>query len=131
MTGPVRVCAKGQRVLVSSPCLEARCNHLSSTAVPDQVLLEGNVRVLFHMEGRPACIEAQRVVVGLRDGSYEVNPVPEAGSPVTPVGFFPVMPPAPAMPFKKVMFGMPFPPLPPGMGFTPASFPCPCDPVGN
>jgi hypothetical protein len=115
-TGAIQISAHGKRVVLSSPCLEARCNHMSSTCVADRVLLEGNVNVTFHMPGRPARIVAQRVILGLSDGYYEVNPRSEDGVPGMPVSYFPMLPPPP-LPFEAMTFGMPLPPPPPPPDF--------------
>jgi hypothetical protein len=80
----ITVC--GKQVSITCPSLKACCDTV--TALPDgRALLEGNVSVTFTRDDRPAKIKAQRMIVDLEDGSYEVSP-PQASEPaLKPIGF--------------------------------------------
>ena len=73
----IQVTATGSRIHVVSPCLEARCRRLTSLGTSGRVLLEGGVILTFHMADRPAKIVADRAVVGLTDGFYEIDTRPQ------------------------------------------------------
>jgi hypothetical protein len=82
--GPIQIRVCGKQVLLSSPCLKACCDHV--TSLPDgRALLEGNVMVTFQMPDRPAKVIAGRMIVDLEDGSYEVNPPRPQGQILKPV----------------------------------------------
>ncbi len=71
--GPIRVTVSEKQVCIDCPCLEARCNTVTSLA-DGRALLEGDVTVTFRGEDRPAKIKARRMIVDLETGAYEVNP---------------------------------------------------------
>jgi hypothetical protein len=82
--GPLKIRVCGKQVHLSCPCLEARCDKV--TSLPDgRALLEGDVLVTFHMDNRPAKILARRMIVDLEDGTYEVNPVQPQGLGIKPI----------------------------------------------
>ena len=79
----VTVC--GTQVRLVCPSLEARCD--SVKALPDgRALLEGNVEVTFTRENRPARIQAERIIVDLEDGSYEVSPPRRESQSIRSIG---------------------------------------------
>jgi hypothetical protein len=70
----LRVGTCGKQIFLACPCLEACCDSITSLDSEGRVLLEGDVTVSFLITDRPAKIVCQRMVVNLKDGSYEVNP---------------------------------------------------------
>jgi hypothetical protein len=71
--GPIRISVCGAQVCLRCPGLEACCNNV--TSLPDgRALLEGDVCLTFTRQDRPAKVQAQRMIVDLEDGSFEVSP---------------------------------------------------------
>jgi hypothetical protein len=80
----LKFCVVGKQIHLSCPCLDARCDSVSS--LPDgRALLEGNVVVNFHTDHQPARIHARSMIVDLEDGTYEVNPPGARKHTVKPV----------------------------------------------
>jgi hypothetical protein len=74
MKPDICVTATGKRVHIVSPCLEARCDRMTSVGSSGRVMLEGGVSLRFRMGDHPAKIVAEHVIVGLTDGYFEVEP---------------------------------------------------------
>jgi hypothetical protein len=74
-----RVAAKPARLV--TPEFEAHCDRMTNQG--DLIVLEGNVLLLCKKHARPIRIEAQRVVVNMKDGSFRV----ENGGPSTTSSF--------------------------------------------
>jgi hypothetical protein len=70
----IRISAVGGRVHIETPCVQVECDRVISLQGQDRVLMEGRVDVQFRSGMHPANIVAQRMAVGLRDGSYDVMP---------------------------------------------------------
>src|SRR5262249_7192978 len=91
----IHITHDGNGIRVQSPSFNAHCDHVTLQDGQNRVLLEGNVRLSVHGENQPARIEAQRVLVNLRDGSFEVNPSAPLPMPTpvrAPVWTMPVSP---------------------------------------
>jgi hypothetical protein len=74
-----RVASKPARLV--TPEFEAHCDRMTNQG--DLIVLDGNVLLLCKKHARPIRIEAQRVVVNMKDGSFRV----ENGSPSTTSSF--------------------------------------------
>jgi hypothetical protein len=72
----IRVTATGKRVHVVSPAVDGRCNRMTSVNRNGRVVLEGQVSLTVHMGGRSMHVVADRVIVGLTDGSFEIESPP-------------------------------------------------------
>jgi hypothetical protein len=84
--GPLRISVSGKQVCLRCPGLEACCNNV--TSLPDgRALLEGNVCLTFTREDRPAKIQAQRMIVDLEDGSWEISPARLEAQGVQPISY--------------------------------------------
>jgi hypothetical protein len=70
---PVTISAAGNRVCVKSPAVTATCDRITTQGSADRVILEGNVQVDFCSPDRPGTIVADRIAVGLSDGTYDVD----------------------------------------------------------
>jgi hypothetical protein len=73
----VQVAHHVQPVHFVTPELEAHCEHMHHRG--DMVILEGSVLLVCKKHAMPIRIEAQRVIVNMRDGSYTV----ESGAPIS------------------------------------------------
>jgi hypothetical protein len=62
-----------QPIRLVTPCLEATCEHLKYLGSGERVLLEGSVSVKFHRADRPTQVTGQRMIINLRDGSFELQ----------------------------------------------------------
>lgn len=83
---PARITVGEHQVRIASAHLKASCDAM--TQLPDgRVLLEGEVTVWFRVPGQPAKIVARQIIVNLRDGSYEVNPLSVLPGVLQPIGF--------------------------------------------
>ncbi|MCI0378112.1 MAG: hypothetical protein L0215_10920 [Gemmataceae bacterium] len=65
--------ATSHAVHLVTPKFEARCHHLSSTGVPDQIILEGDVHLTVHHTGQTVHLHAQRIVVHVKTGVFSVD----------------------------------------------------------
>src|SRR5262249_47510814 len=68
----VRIVAHDHGMTIQCKCFHARCDHLTMQQAKDTVVLEGNVQLEVNREHHPARIEAHKVVVNLKTGSFEV-----------------------------------------------------------
>jgi hypothetical protein len=68
-----RVTAHGEQVAITGPFLEARADRLIRVEHNGRVVLEGHVKLNYKKDGQSANVEAERVVVGLGDGSLEIK----------------------------------------------------------
>src|SRR5262245_34538030 len=84
--GPLRISVCGSQVCLRCPGLKACCNNV--TSLPDgRALLEGDVCVTFTRADRPAKVQAQRMIVDLEDGSWEVSPVRLEAQGIKPISY--------------------------------------------
>jgi hypothetical protein len=58
-----------------TPELEAHCERMTHRG--DQIILEGHVLLLCKKHAQPIRIEAERVVVNMKDGSFQVESTPQ------------------------------------------------------
>jgi hypothetical protein len=66
-------------VRFATPDLDGHCERMSHQG--DTVVLEGNVVLLVKKHAQPIRIEAQRVIVNMRDGSFQVTSTASAPAP--------------------------------------------------
>jgi hypothetical protein len=71
---PVSITAAGGRVHVTTEHADAAGDRVIALDARDRIVLQGNVNVHLHGEHEPCTIQAERIAIGLRDGSYEINP---------------------------------------------------------
>src|SRR5262249_24072495 len=76
----ITVTEAGGAVRLSGRDLAAICKRLSTSIDPDQVILGGDVEILSTQEGAVVRIEAPRVNVNLRDGTFRVDSVPTSSN---------------------------------------------------
>ena len=79
---PTSTAAVKQPAHFVTPELEAHCQRI--THRDGQVILEGNVMMVCKKHAQPMRVEAQRVIVNMRDGSFTVDSA-NAVTPMTPV----------------------------------------------
>jgi hypothetical protein len=73
-TAPICITAAGNRVHIATPTVDVECDRVITLQGHDRALVEGNVNVQLRVAYQPAGIVAERMMVGLRDGTYEINP---------------------------------------------------------
>ena len=106
-SAPPSLKMQASQVQLSTSQMEVSADRMQH--VGDDVLLEGNVRIVLKRGGgEPVRVTAARVVVNLRDNSFRVGQAPPAPAPAMPVSSFgveriiyqiqpsPVAPPQPA-----------------------------------
>jgi hypothetical protein len=71
---PICITASGGRVHIATPSVEVECDRLITLDGHERAVVEGNVNVQLRVAHQPAGIIAERIAVGLRDGTYEINP---------------------------------------------------------
>jgi hypothetical protein len=78
----IRVTAKGKRVHVVTPRFEAFCDRLTYCDGNTRLRLEGKVRVTVRPANSagPSRVRAERVVVGLNDGTFTISGLTESNS---------------------------------------------------
>jgi general secretion pathway protein D len=70
--GALRMAAGGKQIQLSSPCLRATADCL--TSLPnDRIVLQGNVQISWEKGGQRAVVVGERVTIGLTDGRLEVE----------------------------------------------------------
>jgi len=104
----VRIVAGGHAIRIHGNCFEARCERLVLQESQDTVLLEGNVQIEIRRHYQPSRIEAQRVLVNFKSGTFEVNPVAPTQS-LRPVSAQPVSRPIYSAPMPTPMPQRPMP----------------------
>jgi hypothetical protein len=72
-SSPLSVTVAGKQVQLSSHCLKASADRVARPAGEECLILEGNVRLDYHKDGKHTETTADRVVVGLADGSLEIE----------------------------------------------------------
>jgi hypothetical protein len=73
-TKVVRVARSATARLVT-PHLDAQCERMSCVGSPERIVLEGDVRLTYKKDGQNLRIEAERVVVDVKEGTFTVaNP---------------------------------------------------------
>jgi hypothetical protein len=99
----VRIVARDHGMTIQCKCFHARCDHLTMQQSKDTVVLEGNVHLEVNRENHPARIEAHKVVVNLKTGTFEVS---GAGS-------MRISQPLTTQPVNRTLFSAPMPtPMP-------------------
>jgi hypothetical protein len=63
---------------LKTPHIEAQCERMSCAGSPERMILEGNVCLRYNKDGQVVHIEAQRVVVNVKEGTFTVEANPAA-----------------------------------------------------
>jgi hypothetical protein len=72
---PVKVSVAGKQVSLSSPSLKAKADAISMSNGEDRLILEGHVRLEYHLDTDDhAEVAAGRVVIDLAGGQLEIKP---------------------------------------------------------
>jgi hypothetical protein len=83
---PVCITANNGRILIQTPRMTVECDRVQAMGAGDKILVEGDARVDFHGDELPATIIARRILLGLHDGSFQINPATHqtVSSPTAP-----------------------------------------------
>jgi hypothetical protein len=82
-SSPLKVTVADKQVQISNSYLKATADSLARMAGDDCLVLEGNVRLDYHKDGKHTETAADRVVIGLTDGSLKIEPVAAPGARAT------------------------------------------------
>jgi hypothetical protein len=109
---PLQISVRGKQVLIRTANMNATCDQITELPTgPGHVLLEGNVKMTYHAPQSPTRIEANRIIVDLRNNEFKVMAANGAvRRPTQNLGFWYAPSPMP-------MMFPPAPPLPPAIGF--------------
>lgn len=79
-SSPLKVAVADKQVQISNTYLKATADSVARMSGDDCLVLEGNVHLDYHKDGKRTEAAADRVVIGLADGSLKIEPVaaPEA-----------------------------------------------------
>ena len=78
----LKATALGKQVCITSPSLRAKADSISLSNGEDRLILEGHVRLEYHLDAdEHGEVAAGRVVIDLADGQLEVKPTAPAPGP--------------------------------------------------
>jgi hypothetical protein len=106
--------ARVQPVHFATPDLDARCERIQQRG--DVIVLEGNVLLLVKKHAQPVRIEAQRVIVNMRDGSFSVV---SDDRPATTTSYRVIQSTGGEMPNMRYEIQLPTPTMPPATRAVP------------
>ncbi|HEV3259482.1 MAG TPA: hypothetical protein VG013_21635 [Gemmataceae bacterium] len=74
-SSPLKVAVADKQVQISNSYLKATADSVARMSGDDCLVLEGNVHLDYHKDDKHTEAAADRVVIGLADGSFKIEPV--------------------------------------------------------